>query len=528
MISLLALEEGEKHGYKRMPDYYADLNLDQIVAKMQERNKEYDLKPLFYGYPKNKGEVLYRQEIFRDIEERTGTGCLYAFSGAMRRTRKCLEKWEKTEHEQQKSVCYLAAVKEYFNGIYGLLENLVAAEPASAGLKGVLSWLEAFVREKKMQECRETAEDLSRRLSELSFHLTLTEKQMTIATGKKEVAFFDKLRVLFPEQFEKQEEGKFPEKYYMTSPFLSDGRLGYLESEAVAVYKKMKPDFFRDAEKFANEYRGIISEEPYGLELELQFYLSFLAYRGEMQKHGCVFCMPRISEDGTFRVTDGYDIALAWKNMWMDAGTVANSVEYRENERFFVVTGPNQGGKTTFARSLGQLVFFAMQGLPVAAAAAELPFFDGLMTHFSAEESAQSGRGKLKEELIRLGPMMKEKRKNQFVILNELFTTAATYDAHVMGSRVLRHFIAQDCIGVYVTHISELTEGIEGVVSLVAVADGENHRHRTFRLDRRPAEGTGYAADIVERHRLTYEDLTKRLTKRLEEAAAAETEVTAE
>ena len=522
MISLLVPGKTPSYEFKIMPDYFTDLNLDQIVNEMQVRNKEYDLKPLFFTYPEDRETVEFRQKIFCDIETQIPLESLLSFSAAMRATRKRLARFQKTEHEQQKRVCYLGAVTEYLNGVYGLYETLREAELSSEGLCKVCERLREITEDARLRACYEEAKRLNQSLSELNFHMTLTEDKMTIATGKKEVYYFDKLKLLFPEQFEKKEEERLPDAYYLVSPFLSEERLGYLESEAISVYKKLKPEFFKGTEQFAEEYQNIVSEELYQLEKELQFYLSFLNYEREMQKHGCIFCMPKLSEDKQFRVTDGYDIALAWKNMWIDSVTVSNSVEYRPGERFFVVTGPNQGGKTTFARSIGQIVFFAMQGLPVPAAAATLPFFEGLMTHFSAEESVESGRGKLKEELIRLGPMMKEKRKNCFVILNELFTTAATYDAHVMGTRVLKHFIGQDCLGIYVTHISELTQGIDGVVSLVAIAEGENHKRRTFRLDRRPAEGTGYAADIVERHNLTYNDLVERLKKRLDAPENAE------
>lgn len=526
MISLLMPQQEVNDKCKVMPDYFADLNLDQVVSEMQVRNKEYDLKNLFYTYPDSERIVRFRQEVFRDIESTVMPGAFWDFSKAMRETRKQLEFWKKTGQEQQKSVCFLGVVSEYMEGLFGLFEALSGAKLVSEGLTKVRDRLSELVTDKKMMSCRKKAEQLNHQLSELRFHMTLTDSQMTIATGKKEVLYYDKLRFLFPKQFETKKEGRLCERYYLTSPFLANERLGYLETEAVSVYKKLKPEFFKEVLEFAKTYEDVISEELYELEQELQFYLSYLSYQQEMKKHGCTFCIPELTTDGAFQITEGYDIALAWKNMWVAAETVSNSVEYCEAEKFFVVTGPNQGGKTTFARSIGQIVYFAMQGLPVPAKAARLPYFNGLLTHFSAEESAESGRGKLKEELIRLGPMLKEKRKNCFVILNELFTTAATYDARIMGTRVLKHFILQDCRGIYVTHISELTQEIDGVVSLVAVADGENHKRRTFRLERRPAEGTGYAADIVERHNLTYEDIVERLNRRLSEAGQKPEETT--
>ena len=173
------------------------------------------------------------------------------------------------------------------------------------------------------------------------------------------------------------------------------------------------------------------------------------------------------------------------------------------------MTGPNQGGKTTFARSLGQLVYFTKMGLDVPAASAKVPYFPDIQSHFSVEESAETGYGKLKEELTRLSPMMYENKRGTFVVVNELFTTAASYDALIMGKRVLKHFVELDCMGIYVTHLKELADEQEGVVSLRAMLD--ENRMQTFEIRRGEAEDTPCAEDLVNKHQLTYTQLKERL-----------------
>ena len=188
---------------------------------------------------------------------------------------------------------------------------------------------------------------------------------------------------------------------------------------------------------------------------------------------------------------------------------IPNDLHNDKGERFFVLTGPNQGGKTTFARSLGQLVYFTKMGLDVPAVSANVPYFPDIQTHFSVEESVETGRGKLKEELTRLAPMMEENRKDTFVIINELFTTAASYDAEIMGKKVLKHFIGLGCMGIYVTHLQELAGSHEGIVSLRAMLD--ENRIQTFKIERGAAEDTACAENVVNRYRLTYEQLKERL-----------------
>ncbi|MBO4609520.1 MAG: hypothetical protein J5696_06560, partial [Lachnospiraceae bacterium] len=121
----------------------------------------------------------------------------------------------------------------------------------------------------------------------------------------------------------------------------------------------------------------------------------------------------------------------------------------------------------------------------------------------------ETGRGKLKEELVRLAPMMEQHKQGTFVVINELFTTAASYDAEIMGRNVLEHFIALGCMGIYVTHLRELCSAGDGVVSLKATLD--DHRVQTFRIERGEADDTACAENVVNKYRLTYEQLKERL-----------------
>ena len=108
-----------------------------------------------------------------------------------------------------------------------------------------------------------------------------------------------------------------------------------------------------------------------------------------------------------------------------------------------------------------------------------------------------------------MSPMMTASVQNAFVVINELFTTAANYDACIMGKRVLEHFTARQCSGIYVTHLRELAEEGGGIVSLRAMLD-ENGM-RTFRIDRSREDAPADAGSLVGKHGLTYGQLKERL-----------------
>ena len=198
-------------------------------------------------------------------------------------------------------------------------------------------------------------------------------------------------------------------------------------------------------------------------------------------------------------------------NLEKDKPVISNDFSYEKNEYFFVLTGPNQGGKTTFARSLGQLVYFSKIGFDVPAKTANVPYFRDILTHFSVEESVETGRGKLMEELVRLSPMMKSSSENAFVIINELFTTAANYDAIIMGQNVLKHFLDAGSFGIYVTHLKELCDIDSRITGLSAQLDENGIQN--FKIQKKSVDYEGCAKNQVEKYGLSYAKLKERLKK---------------
>ena len=183
-------------------------------------------------------------------------------------------------------------------------------------------------------------------------------------------------------------------------------------------------------------------------------------------------------------------------------------------EKAIIVTGPNQGGKTTLARAFGQCFYFGMMGLPVPAGVCKLPYCTGIFTHFSNDEGSDSLEGRLYNEIVRVGDMLNGIDNRSVVILNELFTSAPTADALQMSRDLLKRLLSRGAICFYVTHTFEIAFDSDDYVSLVATVVEDGSYRRTFRIVRKQADGVAYANSIVSKYKLDFSHINYRLRKR--------------
>lgn len=518
---------GKQPSELEYPSFFGDLNIDRIAEKMLAKWQDYPLLKYFY-YPATTAEgTAYRREVYQELQEPRLQAAVMDFSKAMRQARKFLayraELLRLMEYQDNRknltaissrtankikyqhllydgAKCYVAAVGQ-------LLRELGEHPLKSRGMSEFWRFLAEYGRSGSFVRLKEDVEQLAQELGKLSFQIQLDQNKLTVLENYDGTDIRESL----------MQQCGFREdtKKTMQSPFSNLLEIKEFEGLLLSMLRRPRKEVFEKLEEFAQTHEGFLKPELAQFEEEVQMYLLAGNFFREMGEYGFSFSFAEECTGQGLLLQDNYDVALACKHCFSPEQVVANDCSLDGENRFFVVTGPNQGGKTTFARAVGQAVYMNQMGFPVAGTKAVLPVVSVLFTHFPAEEEQEGGAGKLKEELNRLEPMIHAHKKGGFVIFNELFTTATTYDARIMGSRVIREFLDDSFYGIYVTHMKELADCDTRVVSMVAQVQEGDKRRRTYRIRRAKAQGIAYAQTIADRYRLGCQDILDRVSGRI-------------
>ncbi len=235
------------------------------------------------------------------------------------------------------------------------------------------------------------------------------------------------------------------------------------------------------------------------LRTELAFYAGCVNLHEQLVQKGEPTCFPVSAAPGQRKSSfQGlYDVCLALSVTHKVAGNDVNA----DQKDLVIITGANQGGKSTFLRSIGLAQLMMQAGMFVPAQSLSCEVCDGIFTHYKREEDTSMKSGKLDEELNRMSDIVNNVGPNSMLLFNESFAATNEREGSEIAQQITNALIEKGIKVFFVTHLYEFAHDLydkkmENAVFLCA--ERRNDGARTFRLVEGEPLQTSYGGDLYD------------------------------
>ncbi len=260
--------------------------------------------------------------------------------------------------------------------------------------------------------------------------------------------------------------GRFLRAQKPTDPFaciatLGIKELGLTEKKALAINSEFYSAINNTIKRSAKNIKKILHDTVQktiaslvGFREELKFIIDCTNYHQKQLADKLPCCFPHLSDK--IKIEKLYNPLLL--GVCSAREIVPNNFSPSDNERVFLLTGPNSGGKTSFIKSLGLAWLSFQLGLPITARGAEMKPIRRIVTHFVERGNKQS-EGRLANESARLRNSIEDLTENSLFLLDETFSGTNSYDAVIFSEALIRYLAGlPNCYTVYITHLLELND----------------------------------------------------------------------
>lgn len=499
------IEDGPPTGDVKEPEFFGDLNLDQFVNEATRGFDEYNLVPFFRMELSRESAVTFRHEVMQDLDDQGLLLGVQELALAMRKMRACLGEARKLHFKRQKQWWFLEATSRYCSALRSFGDALRAAGPRSRGFQAFASWLTTYLQSEAFAKLTSDIGQVRVALARVRYCIHLDGNAVTVLNYDGEDDYGTYVLGIF-ERF-KQGDVKDHSVEQKDWP-----EMNHVEAQVLDCVAELDPQPFMLLETFCTIHADFVDFTIAAFDREVQFYIAYRNYIQPCRETGLHFSYPVVS--GATKAVSceaTFDLVLAHKLCTTKVMVVCNDLSLEGPERIFVVSGPNNGGKTTFARTFGQIHFLGRLGCAVPGRNAHLFLYDHLFAHFEREENTQDLRGKLQDDLMRMHEILEASTSRSIILMNEIFSSTTLADALFLCRRIIGEIIKRDALCVCVTFIEELARLGPQIVSMVSEVNPDDLSVRTFRVRRRPADGHAYALSVAEQYGLTYERIKERL-----------------
>jgi DNA mismatch repair ATPase MutS len=233
------------------------------------------------------------------------------------------------------------------------------------------------------------------------------------------------------------------------------------------------------------------------LRSELAFYIGCINLKEQLEQIGNPIAFPVPSETNERKHTfqGMYDVSLA---LTMKQAIVGNDIN-ADGKNLAIITGANQGGKSTFLRSIGLAQLMMQAGMFVPAREFSANLCRGVFTHYRRKEDASMKSGKLDEELSRMSIIVDLIRPDSLMLFNESFAATNEREGSEIARQITSALLERNIKVFFVTHMYEFARIFYEKQMKNAIflrAERKAGGRRTFKLSVGEPLPTSYGEDV--------------------------------
>lgn len=274
------------------------------------------------------------------------------------------------------------------------------------------------------------------------------------------------------------------------------------------------------------EYQKITLKDMYSISYQLDLYLGMIDMITLCENSGLKMCRPVITEGATrikglfdpiyFREARTYNLHAKEKDK---KPVVTNDITFGEDADFYILTGANNGGKTTFVRAVGLCFAMAQAGLYVPAESCELCPTDYIYTHFPKEEQTGINASRFTTEIKQFRTISDTVTERSLLFMNESIQSTTPKECVDIAAEMVKIFTSIGTRGIFATHLLELADkvgelnaqGVRSRLESLIVLTDEQTGERKYKVVRGRPSQQSFAKDILNEFGISFEEISKRL-----------------
>lgn len=506
----LLYPNGKERSTKLTEAAYQNLAIEELVDVIGVTKEEKDLvRNVLSVLPQDETTVLYRQEMVKDFIENE-TFCT-ELEEILKRL-EILKEFNTHNHFLSKTkaslwdlIDYMEEMEIYIQVVEELNKLLQKSQLASKGLVEIKELLKNVIDMDQIDDLKEIVNGLRTEVSSLKS--VIVGINLTPELHPEEVRVLEYSTVPVSSMFNKVALGLS----------IKSGRIiRYREPTPFMKYicDDMEKELSKSVQRYKSELKKYVNFKGYFLLdicNDMKFYLLIARFGRKLLNSGYSICYPKLSnQSDQVKMKGVYNIRLTEKDV---KNIVKNDFVFKKEEKIFILTGPNRGGKTMLTQAVGISAIFAAQGLFVTADSYEGFLFDQVLTHFPADENETLDLGRLGEEAVRIQEIVKEATNRTLVLLNETYSSTSAIDGLYLAKDLVHILKHKEVPTIFNTHLHELArlteemnqwDGLGNVVSLtMEIVENVN----TYRVLRKEPDSSSFARNIALKYGVTYEQM---------------------